>query len=248
LDDLEWRLKRAKHHLDDLNAHVKQLGLPRHCETIRGSKLKGGGYVLQIADQEPVPPVLGLIAADFVHNLRSLLDNLMWELSPSSLRGNKSLAFPLCETRLAFRKFSKTILNGKLPARTVAALKGHQPYKRTPDDVGKDRLRLLHQMWNADKHHAPIAVMGGWPVAMGGAARGDRPEEPPFGFTVGPLGKRNEVGWMSAEGAERYTNPRVVLDIGFQTRRPTLAVPRHALIKMYDIVSKEVLPDFREFL
>jgi hypothetical protein len=112
--------------------------------------------------------------------------------------------------------------------------------------VENDRLCLLHKMWNADKHHAPMGVML-WAVAAVVAAYGDHPHASDFGFRVGPLGKNQEVGWVSAAGAQLDLNPHVSMDIGFQTRRPSMTVPRHALVKMYDIVANEVLPDFRQF-
>lgn len=192
-------------------------------------------------------PILGLVAADLVHNLRALLDNLIWIIASDALKRSKGLSFPLFETSTAFNEFSKTVLKGRMPQRQIAALKRHQPYKRRPEDPENDRLRLLHKMWNADKHHAPIGVLG-WAVAAAAAARGDSPPEPPWGFYVGPLRKNNEVGWVSAEGAKRDLHPRVMLDVGFQTRRPTMSVPRHVLIKAYDIIANEVLPDFRQFL
>jgi hypothetical protein len=133
-----------------------------------------------------------------------------------------------------------------MPRQFIDTLERHQPYNRRPDDIANDRLLLLHKMWNADKHHAPFGVMG-WAVAAGAAAFGEPISPRDFGFRVGPLGKGGEVGWVSAQGAKRELRPRVTLDIGFQTRRPTLAVPRHAFVKMYEIVAKEVLPDLRPF-
>lgn len=247
MQDLERRLERAKLHLDDLDIHVKQLGFPHSYATERSRDLKRGGYVLKVPEHEAVPPDLGFIAADFVHNLRALLDNIVWEIAPSHLKGNKNLAFPLCETRTAFDEINKSAFERRMPGKKVAALRRHQPYKRRPEDVRNDRLRLLHQMWNADKHHAPFGVIGNWAIAASAASYGDIPADPPFGFYVGPLRKNNEVGWVSPEGANRNYHPRVVLDIGFQTRRPTLTIPRHALLKMYDIVANEVLPDFGQF-
>jgi hypothetical protein len=243
--DLEGRLERAKFHLDDLNVQIEQFLGREPWTTERGRDLKDGGYVLKIASHEPVPPIFGLIAADFVHDLRALLDNLIWGIAPAKLKRNWNLAFPICLDRSTFDEFAKAVCDGLMPAERVDALERHQPYHRRAD-VDNDRLCILHKMWNADKHHAPMGVMG-WAIMAAAATYGDVPLVGAFGFRVGPLGKDQEVGWVSAKGAEYDLHPRVTLDIGFKTRRPTMDVPRHALVKMHDIVANEVLPDFRPF-
>jgi hypothetical protein len=242
--DLERRLDRAKSHLDDLDIQVNQFLGRDPYTTERGPDLKDGGYILKIASHEPIPPIFGLIAADFIHNLRALLDNLIWSVASAALKRNKNLVFPLVENRASFDKFAKTVL-ADMPSECIDALERHQPYNRRPD-VKNDRLCILHKMWNADKHHAPMGVMG-WAIMAAAAGYGDHPLASDFGFRVGPLGKDQEVGWVSAEGAKHNLHPRVRLDIGFKTRRPTMSVPRHALVKMHDIVANEVLPDFGQF-
>jgi len=244
--DLERRLERAKFHHDDLKVQVEQFIGSEPYTTERGRDLKDGGYILKIASHEPIPPIFGLIAADFVHDLRALLDNLIWAIAPSGLKRSKDLAFPLVKDRAAFDKFAKAVFDGLMPSDCVDALERHQPYHRRPD-VEKDRLCMLHKMWNADKHHAPMGVMGWAVMATAAATRDDLPLESLFGFWHGPLRKNQEVGWVSADGAKYDLHPNVHLDIGFKTRRPTMDVPRHALRKMYDIVPDEVLPDFRQF-
>ena len=245
--DLQRRLERAKFHLDDLANQVERFRSRDPYTAVSEPNRKGVGYVIKITSHEPVPPILGLIAADFVHNLRALLDNLIWTLAPDALRGSQKLAFPLFLTPTSFDRFTTTVLKGKLPLERVDALERHQPYNRRPDDVENDRLRILHKMWNADKHHAPTGVIY-WAQAATAAAYGDRIKASDFGFQVGPLRRDRVVGWVSAEGTERDLHPRVSLVVAFKTRRPTLTVPRHALMKMYDIVATAVLPDLRQFL
>ena len=248
MDDLERRLKRAKSHLNNLDVEVKKFLGNNAYSTDRGRDLSGGGYVLQITRHKAIPPRFGLIAADFIHNLRALLDNLIWAAVPSAVRDSSKLTFPSCSNRQSFDKFAERVLGDHTAKRLIETLERHQPYNRRPEDIANDRLILLHKMWNADKHHAPLGVLG-WAIAASSAGRGDVVLlRPPFGFRVGPLGKNGEVGWVTADGAKHYTHPRVHLDIGFQTRRPTLTVPRHAFVKMYEIVAKEVLPDIRPYL
>ena len=248
MDDLERRLQRAKFHFEDLDVQFQKWRGFKSYPTEPSRKRKDGGFVLNVAQPQPLEPVFGLIAADFVHNLRSLLDNLIWAIAPASLKGHKRLGFPICTNRKTFREFSKTVFQRSMPRGFVAALELHQPYKRQPNEVSLDRLLILHKMWTADKHHAPMGVMG-WAVAVTGSVHyTDGVPQPVFGLNLGPLGKNYEVGWITGEGAEQHAYPRVVLDIGFKTRRPTLLVPRHAFNRMFEIVAKEVLPDLRPFI
>lgn len=246
MDDFDRRLQRAKSHLNNLNRQANKFLGGKSYSTESGRAFKRGGYALRITTHKQIPPRFGLIASDFIHNLRALLDNLVWAAVPSSLKGSTNLMFPTMTDPEAFDEFARAVFGRRASRAFVQALERHQPYNRRPDDVANDRLLLLHKMWNADKHHAPFGVMG-WAVMGGAAAFGDPLGPQHFGFRVGPLGKGGEVGWVSAAGAKRGIRPRVVLDLGFKTRRPTLAVPRHAFVKMYDIVAKEVLPDLRPF-
>jgi hypothetical protein len=78
------------------------------------------------------------------------------------------------------------------------------------------------------------------------AAYGGLPE---FYMNFGPFREGQVIGWAGIdEGSQGDRKPRIALDIGFRTRRPSMNVPRHALSKMYEIVSTEVLPDLRPFL
>lgn len=249
MDDFERRLQRAKHHLDWLKVQVEKRRSLQSNVTRLGPKAQGGGYVLLIAKQKPIPPVFGLVAAEFVHNLRALLDNLAWAVArPASLRENRRYHFPLYDESAKFRKFKKEVLKG-MPRDRVDAYERHQPYKRSPQKSADDALFVLDKLWIADKHYAPFAVIG-WPkLAVGGVSYSDDiPGEPPFYFNPRPLGKNGEVGWISATSAETKMYPRIALDVGFQTRDPQIAVSRFRLRQMYDIVAKEVLPDFRPFL
>lgn len=207
---------------------------------------KRGGYVIKITEHQSVPPIFGLIAADFVNNLRALLDNLVWVVASSNAK-RRRLAFPLVTTaRMDFDKLTKTSFAG-MRSDVVEAIERHQPYNRTEIPVNRDRLVLLHKMWNADKHHAPMGV-GYWAVAATATAYGDNPLASDFTAHFGPFRKGQAVARVTSQGAEYDLHPHISLDIGFKTRRPNLAIARYTLRKMYEIVAKDVLPDFRQFL
>jgi hypothetical protein len=244
VDDFERRLRRAKLHLDDLEVRVNEFReLNPHTE-VAEPDLEHKRYVFKVYDLRPIDPEFGLIAADFVNNLCALLDNLVWEIAPASLKRSKCMAFPVCASPERFQNFTKSCLKGLDPD-VIAILERHQPYNRRPGEVQRDRLLILRNMWIADKHHAPMGVVS-WAIAASMAAYGDLPE---FYMNFGPFREGQIIGWAGMdEGFQGDRKPRIALDIGFKTRRPSMNVPRHALTKMYDIVSNEVVPDLRLFL
>jgi hypothetical protein len=201
-------------------------------------------YVFKVTELPPIDPNFGLIAADFINNLCALLDNLVWEIAPAFLKRSKCLAFPVCASPERFQRFAPSCLKGMDP-KVIGILERHQPYIRRPGEVQLDRLLILRNMWVADKHHAPMGVVS-WAIAASMAAYGDLPE---FFMNFGPFREGQVIGWAGiGQGFEGDRKPRIALDIGFKTRRPSMNVPRHAFTKMYEIVSKEILPDLRPFL
>lgn len=243
MDEFERRLRRARIHLDDLEAKVNEFKSLNPHGTLAELDPERGRYVFKVTPLPPLDPDFGLIAADFVNNLCALLDNVVWELAPAVLKRSKCLAFPVCASRERFQRFAQTCLKG-LDPRVIAVLERHQPYTRRPEEVQHDRLLILRNMWVADKHHAPMGVTS-WAIAASMAAYGDFPE---FFMRFGPFREGQVIGWAGLDGdVQGGPKPRIALDIGFKTRRPSMNVPRHALAKMYDIVSNEVLPDLRPF-
>ena len=148
------KLERAKKHIFDFEFQMRKF-LDSEPYTI-GAKLKPeiSHYMLYIASLEPLPETLALIVGDAIHNLRSALDHLTWQLV---LAGggtpNKNTHFPICET---LHQYQSAIGQGEIDKIGVGAEKAlrlTQPY-----ETGDDALLHIHKFDIADKHRLVITV------------------------------------------------------------------------------------------
>ncbi len=105
-----------------------------------------------ISELEPgaePPTQSGVIVGDFLHNLRSALDSLAWNLST---RQSTSTYFPIYLAKP--KDFHETM--GEFISDAQNAIEALQPYNDT-DPLGNP-LWLLHDMSIADKHRGVLAT------------------------------------------------------------------------------------------
>jgi hypothetical protein len=108
-----------------------------------------------------LPPRFSVLAAECIHNLRSALDQLAWQLvianggKPSGLT-----RFPLLLKDPAGNEKMTSAYNGSVAGMSAAAktyILGLQPYQ--PGNGGNDhKLRILHDLNITDKHHTLVIV------------------------------------------------------------------------------------------
>jgi hypothetical protein len=95
----DLKLKWAERQLDTFNAAAKTFveGDFRQEASLGELDFTKEWQELLWDGLQPVPPELGLILGDFVHNVRSALDYVMWELVPDGSRGSHT-QFPISES------------------------------------------------------------------------------------------------------------------------------------------------------
>ena len=108
------------------------------------------------------PLLLRFRAADAIHNLRAVVDNLVWGLGQLYGADERlSLEFHKSSDSRSTKYLSKT---KRLPIEIQQWIVNQQPYNRPAGQPPSD-LHLLHQLWNRDKHRLPLlmgsAVSGG---------------------------------------------------------------------------------------
>lgn len=115
----------------------------------------------------------GTIVGDFVHNLRSALDHIIYVIShrrdPVEFANDNTTAFPICDSPNEFngRKRRDWQPNHEirgLPDDAKAIVEALQPYNRG-NDLLSDPLRILREMDDIDKHRA-IHLTGWSAVAV----------------------------------------------------------------------------------
>lgn len=150
------KLDHAKQHIDELRREIEQTDAPnadliplsRHYEPNEGAVVYRIDRLMQIRDHWP------LIVGDAIHDLRSALDHLMWQLAIASLgrQPNKAEArniqFP--EIR-RLKDFNEHRLLKNIQPTDVSKLKAFQPYKRAKRGALHPLPKLV-RISNTDKH------------------------------------------------------------------------------------------------
>lgn len=148
------KVERAREHLASLSAEVREyldskpyaVGVKRDPDSRR--------LIYFVAGVRPASLRLSAILGDTIHNLRSALDHLAYQLVwvgtgklPSS-----HVYFPIADDQPKYLEQRRRQLEGAAPA-AIATLDGLKPYKG-----GNDELWRLHKLNNVDKHRVLITA------------------------------------------------------------------------------------------
>jgi hypothetical protein len=93
---------------------------------------------------------------DVVHNLRSALDHLFYQLAVLGSGPGTYTGFPLYDSRAKYRKNTRDLLAPLLPKHRTQ-IERVQPYQKSETGI---MLRLLRDLNNLDKHVVVPAVVG----------------------------------------------------------------------------------------
>lgn len=236
---LEW----AKVHLDALNAHYA--GIVGHPQAVYAvtieEDLKRG--VLHIKS-ECIGAIefikLGLIAADYISNLRSSLDHLVWKLAGigNPMRSSE-ISFPVCIKDSPRTQANIVAATRGMPDEAVAFVKSLQPY-HSGKAYKSNHLWRLNFLWNASKHRI-LAIHSADSGVIFEVAPGVRVEERKFddyAIATMPLSAKNKV----------RLNPRPNIEITFGDEARGLQLTIQDLRDIYRFVSTQVVPRLLGFL
>jgi hypothetical protein len=147
------KIERAKQHVRDLEIAIQafldtgayEVGSEKH--PYRGNPI----YKVIRADDPPAS--LSLIAGDAIHNLRSALDHLAWQLVLANGRApTRRTAFPIYESAERYMTKDQRVIEG-ISAEAVEFINATKPYQG-----GNDPLWMLHELNNIDKHRLLLMV------------------------------------------------------------------------------------------
>ena len=145
LDSVKLKLVRAQEHLA---AVLEVLGGASYgkCEIIPEENPDANLGVLRVRLPK-VPDTLSPLIGDFLFNVRSALDHVVWQLVlANGGTPTKATCFPISSDPGAFAKHSKTRLAGVSP-KASALIETLQPYHG-----GNEPLGILARLHNVDKH------------------------------------------------------------------------------------------------
>lgn len=149
---------------DQIEKWSSQNKIKFKCE-LRENRL---GYKIVVADFES-PELLeewGILIGEYMHNLRSSLDNLAYALARTKQdppENPNKISFPIFQDETEYNKKTKAILHQQLPLDAANLIEKLQPFQRAnPDVEGEphtDALVLLQWFNNVDKHRIPTVLL-----------------------------------------------------------------------------------------
>ena len=160
------KIDRARQHRDALDSYIREYFLIEANRPRLSGELdpKSGYYVFRIASTPDLGAFLeftSVVLGDVIHNLRSALDYLVFQLAlfhtNGSIRNERALQFPIDDTPKGFERNAHRYLREVHPDH-VAIIERFQPYHGTggrPDGWSGPyihQLALLRDLSDTDKH------------------------------------------------------------------------------------------------
>jgi hypothetical protein len=234
--DLDWcdparpwwvKLRRASFHLDELGQAVAlfKQKKPWRLDTSPGRQPGEVSYRFRIA--APIPTDLAVIAGEIVHDLRSALDTVVYDLvnryaGPLTAKQERAPAFKSSLDEDTFRKETEQRLKDLCGPRELAALRSVQPFafateakaaganinRESHDDLAQDIPYRLDVLWNVDKHRRLLALawylddLVYWPEAPGARWYPTMPN-------TGPLSDGTMIGYFNSGLGNEAIKPRL---------------------------------------
>jgi hypothetical protein len=167
-DILTAKLEWAKQHLFKLSSRWRKfIDEENGCPILSEDNPNTGDRRYYVGNILPIPADIPLITGDAIHNLRSALDHLAYELVSIHTKGkgpfDKGLYFPIGENakdfcdRLERASKVKTKPSGviqRIGDDAIKHIRGIEPY----DGGASEFLWHLHQLDIIDKHHLLVTV------------------------------------------------------------------------------------------
>ena len=156
------KVERAKQHLRDLEV-ARDSFIKSKPYRIESKPDPQTGYnVFYITDLQATPAEIGLVAGDVIHNLRSALDHLAYQLVyVSGATHSKQTSFPIWDDATEYKAQRARRVQGMAQS-AIDAIDATEPYQG-----GKGAgLWCLHYLDIADKHHALLIT----PINLTGAS------------------------------------------------------------------------------
>lgn len=236
---MEW----AKIHLDTLNAAYSAFtSKPENLYRITADEdTKRGLLTIKVESIGAIEVLkIGLIAGDFICNLRSSLDHLAWDLARiGNKKRSSQICFPICseDTPESQAKIKRATTG--IPSPAIAVMKSLQPYN-SGKAYKSDHLWRLNFLWNTNKHRI-IGLHSSDSGVLFEVARGVPVEERKFddqAIVTIPLSAKDKVRF----------NPRPNVEILFGDEERGIQLTIQDLRDIYEFVSIQVMPSLSSFL
>jgi hypothetical protein len=163
LTGVRLKLTRARAHIDAIRdkaaAFVGQTPRPFDVRVEEHDLADGSGgleYRLFAVVRDQPPRDLAPMIGDAVHNIRSALDYLVYELAPPSVRESNKTQFPIYTDEDAYRKDGERLIKGIVGDERLL-IERVQPWQA--NEPHGDPLEVLRRLSNRDKHRLLVPVI-----------------------------------------------------------------------------------------
>lgn len=259
LEGVHARLDKADEHLYVLKAAMQRFLDENPYRVISEVDADTGECVLR-GQVFKRPPKLAwaLLIGDTIHNLRSALDHLTWQLGRVELarlgRPEEDppdrTAFPICVAPGDFNAQRERHIGG-LSSDAQTRIENLQPYEQRPNGPRATALWVLHALWNQDKHRL-LHIGQSATIEFGVTA------DVIFDYTLN-MGRLNALSTFDANGeidrlpgvtdcAKLAAKLDFTYGITFDPEGPARGTPVISQIEACrDAVRREVVPMFLDF-
>lgn len=147
------KLDRAKKHLNELIAVIQAFHATSPYELFMEEEPSTGDLLYKVKVKRQVPIECAVIVGDVIHNLRTALDFVAWQLVlANGGTPTKDTAFPIAKDATTFASMLVKTLKGASP-RAICFIRQLRPYQG-----GNELLWKLHSLDIVDKHHLILTV------------------------------------------------------------------------------------------
>lgn len=177
LTGVRLKLARAWAHIEAIRHKARafeQQTPPPFAYRVEQAELGEGAveYQLYAIVREQPPPDFAPMIGDAVHNIRSALDHLVYELAPPSVRETNKTQFPIYTDEDGYRKDAKRLIEGIVGDERIL-IERVQPWQS--DEPHSNPLEVLRQLSNRDKHRllVPVIAAVNWQEVSVGSDHAD---------------------------------------------------------------------------
>ena len=159
MDTFRLRVKRARQNVSSFDRISRNFFKPPPYEMIteREPRIENDFFTINIQPTKFTPRSLGFIFAECIHNLRSVVDNVIWQLGQN--HGTpEGISFPVTFHPNVFSARLNDGVNNLslLPHDALTLIEQLQPYHL--DNPHDHPLWILSRLWNNDKHRTAVMV------------------------------------------------------------------------------------------
>jgi len=189
--------------------------------------------IVMYAPDKPVPARFGLIAGDYLQNLRSVFDYLVWQLIVANGKTphETNTAFPICKSLKAFNEAKERRLDG-VPEDAIKIIESLQPYpERTTPEGRPQTIYILDELNNANKHRQVLSTTLATILKPDG--------DVPF--------RHIEIEIIRHRGGDAIPGERLLAYLAFESSIVKGIEVTAMLSALMDWVGFDVLPQFEKF-